>query len=37
MPPAHQLRAMFGLASKLAFVANMIAFNDRKRQRGIPR
>lgn len=37
MPPAHQLRAMFGLASKLAFVANTIAFNDRKRSRGIPR
>jgi hypothetical protein len=27
LPPSHQLRAMFGLASKLAFVANMIAFN----------
>lgn len=37
MPPPHQLRAMFGLASKLAFVANTIAFNDRKRRRGIPR
>ena len=31
MPPAHQLRAMFGLASKLAFVANTIAFNARRR------
>lgn len=37
IPSAHQLRAMFGLASKLAFVANTIAFNDRKRPRGIPR
>jgi hypothetical protein len=31
LPPGHQLRAMFRLASKIAFIANTIVNNDRRR------